>query len=199
MTQSWALAGENGLFLHFIYFNKKAFVPNLCSSKEWMMVKNRNKFSTRINVALGENVAWKDNSKGDSGPWQHWDAVSQLSFIFIILMSGEPLWRFNILAEKDHCQTKTCKQSFHHNVFKYLSLPGLNGLTSSKLLHPFLQNPTRRQNSSGNTKERSLYCIYIQYLIAAPDTSPVGRWRTLDDDRQEVVRIMWFTETKPTQ
>lgn len=87
---------------------------------------------------------------------------------------------------------KHVNNHFIINVLKYLSLPGFNILTSSKFLHSFLQNSARRQNSSGNTKETSLYCIYIQYLIAAPDTSPVGRWRTLDSNRQEVVRIIKY-------
>lgn len=89
----------------------------------------------------------------------------------------------------------TLKQTYVNNhfiinVFKYLSLLRLNVPTSSKFLHLFLQNSARRQNSSGNTKERPLFCIYIQYLIAAPDISPVGRWRALDGDRQQVVPII---------
>lgn len=95
---------------------------------------------------------------------------------------------------------KHVNNHFIINVLKYLSLPGFNILTSSKFLHSFLQNSARRQNSSGNTKETSLYCIYIQYLIAAPDKpSRLMKDSIVTDRKSCELSNMWFTETKPTQ
>lgn len=170
--------------------------------------KQKNKFRTRINVVFGEKVAWKDTSKLTLDPGS-WDTVSQLCHSF------SSFWRpashsdvSTFWQEKTTVKQKHVNNHFIINVFKYLSLPGLNILTSSKFLHLFLQNSARRQNSSGNAKERSLYCIYIQYLIAAPDTSPVGRWRTLDGESSTTIRttschpgqeVVWIIKKKNKQ
>lgn len=88
--------------------------------------------------------------------------------------------------EINHPQTNACKQSFHHKCLQLSRPPSFkrpDRLTAPSPFPPKLSQKTK--NSSGNTKERPLYCIYIQYLIAAPDASPVGRWRAPEGDRQQ--------------
>lgn len=152
--------------------------------------KNRNKFSKRINVAL-RMLHEKTTQKLALEPgsierlFHHCRSFSSFSH------PASHSWHFNILAGNNHSQTNTCKQSFHHKCLQTSQPSSIKRSDQFKVPSPFSsKTQPEDQISSGNTKERSLYCIYIQYLIAAPDTSPVSRWRTLDGDRQEVVRIL---------